>query len=153
VLLVEIEAAGAPPKVEPRRVGRYRWVEAAHRLDAASDVGDFDRLLRRTPDLASTVMRLTLAGALSLSALAELDARLAQLEAAMLWLEVEREELEVRPDAEDLERIDFDGVLRQASDRLAAMGRDGALPAADRSVAADALMELYLRTAARGGGR
>ncbi len=31
----------------------------------------------------------------------------------MLWLEIDREGLEVRPDPEVLERIDFDGVLRQ----------------------------------------
>jgi len=150
VLLVDIAGPGAPPIVEKRRVGRYRWTSESHRLDAAEQVGDVDRLLRQTPDLASTVMRLTLAGALPLAALAELDARLAQLEAAMLWLEVDRDGLEARPDAEDLERIDFDGVLRQASDQLLATSRDAALDAAGRALASDALYELYRRTT--GGG-
>ena len=94
---------------------------------------------------------LTARPTLPLAALAELDARLAQLEAAMLWLEVERDGLEVRPDPEDLERIDFDGVLRRASDRLVACSKDPALAAEERQLAADALVELYLRTAAKGG--
>ncbi len=71
----------------------------------------------------------------------------------MLWLEVEREGLEVRPDPEDLERIDFDGVLRQASDRLLARSRDPALDASERSLAADALLELYRRVAGGSGGQ
>ncbi len=60
--------------------------------------------------------------------------------------------LEVRPAPEDLERIDFDGVLRQASDRLLARSRDAGLDAAERSLAADALLELYRRAAGRNGG-
>ena len=152
VLLVDVAGPGAPPRVERRRVGRYRWTVAEHRLDAAEQIDDLDRLLRQTPDLANHVMRLRLEGALSLAALAILDERLAQLEAAMLWLEVEREGLEVRPDPEDLERIDFDGVLRQASDRLLARSRDAALDAGERSLAADALLELYRRAAGRCGG-
>jgi len=149
-LVVDIAAPGAPPVVERRRVGRYRWVAAEHRLDAPDQVGDLDRLLRQSPEIDATVMRLTLKGALPLAALADLDERLARLEAAMLWLETDRSELEVRPDAADLERIDFDGVLRQASDRLMAASRDAASPADQRGSATDALVELYLRTAARG---
>ena len=68
----------------------------------------------------------------------------------MLWLEVDQDGLEVRPDPEDLERIDFDGVLRQASDRLVAMSLDAALPAEERALASEALVDLYLRAAGRG---
>ncbi len=152
VLLVEIAAPGAPPVVERRRVGRYRWSMEAHRIDDPGQIEDLDRLLRQAPDLANTVMRLTLQGALSLGALALLDERLAQLEAAMFWLEIDREALEVRPDPGDLERIDFDGVLRQASDRLLARSRDPALDSSERALAADALLELYRRVAERSGG-
>ncbi len=152
VLLVDIPGPGAPPRVDRRRVGRYRWTTEAHRLDSPEQIDDLDRLLRQAPDLANHVMRLRLEGALSLAALALLDERLAQLEAAMLWLEIDREALEVRPAPEDLERIDFDGVLRQASDRLLARSRDAGLDAAERSLAADALLELYRRAAGRNGG-
>ena len=153
VLLVDIAAPGATPRVEPRKVGRYRWATESHRLDAAAQIDDLDRMLRQAPDLANNVMRLTLVGSLSLAALAALDEKLAQLEAAMLWLEVDREGLEVRPDPEDLERIDFDGVLRQASDRLLARSRDPALDPGQRSLASDALVELYRRVAGRSGGQ
>ncbi len=149
VLLVDVAGPGAPPQVERRRVGRYRWLAERGRLDAPEHVADLESRLRSLQDLPRTAMRLTLEGALPLAAHAALDACLLGLQAAMFRLDADRSALAARPTAADLESIDFDGVLRRASDRLLATAQDETAPAAERRLAEDALVELYLRTASR----
>jgi type II secretory pathway component PulJ len=89
-------------------------------------------------------MRLEVSGALDLTARAELAQRLAGLEAAMFWLETDLSRLHVRPTAEDLEKIDFQGVLREAAEQLRAEAADEALSPALRRRAEDALVQLFV---------
>ncbi len=81
VLLVGIAGPGAPPVVERRRVGRYRWTMEPTGSTPSAGRSRISTAAAEKPDLANTVMRLTLQGALSLAALAVLDERLVQLEA------------------------------------------------------------------------
>ncbi len=152
VLLVDVPGPGAEPKVEERLVGRFRWTTERHRLDRAEDADDLDRLIRGAEGLSSTAMRLVLEGALPLAATAGLDAILARLEAAMFWLDVDRDGLAARPAAADLEAIDFDGVLRRAADELLALSADPSKDAETRRQAEDALVALYVKAVGLPGG-
>lgn len=148
VLLVELEGSGAPPCVTPYSVGSYRWLTREERLEDTADLKDFETSLRALPDLSATVLRLILKGILPLSGLADLRQRCEGLEAALLHLEVDDEELATRPTEADLEMIDFGGVLRDAAERLQAMAADISRDSDERHRAEDALVELYLRVTA-----
>ena len=150
VLLIELKGSGAPPCVTPHTVGSYRWLTREERLEHTTHLEDFETRLRALPDLSATVLRLILKGALPLSALADLRQRCEGLEAALLHLEVNDNELASRPTEADLEMIDFSGVLRQAAERLRALAADASKGAAERHRAEDALVELYLRVTADG---
>jgi DNA repair exonuclease SbcCD nuclease subunit len=146
VLLVEIEAPGAPPRVTPKLTGAFRWRTATEDLAAAEDLPQLEARLRAEAGLPSLLMRLQLRGALDLTARADLAQRLQGLEAAMFWLEADLSALHVRPTPEDLERIDFQGVLREAAERLRAEAEDPAASAAERRRAEDALVQLFVLT-------
>jgi len=144
VLLVDVAGPGAEPKVEPRKVGAFRWLTMEEELSDASDLADLEIRLRNLFNLSSLVLRLRFRGALPLSARAELDRRLESLAASMFHLDVDLVGLSARPTLADFEAIDFGGVLRQAAERLKAMTNDAALAPAERLRAEDALVKLYL---------
>lgn len=144
VLLVEIEGPGAPPRVEPHMVGRFRWRERAERIDDEASLADLERRLRAMPDLSQTVLRLSLAGGLPLAAQSALEDALAGLAAAAFSLDVERSGLSVVPGRDDLEALDFDGVLRRAAEHLAAETGNPSLDEDGRRRAGAALVELHL---------
>lgn len=146
VLLVDIAGPGAPPKVTPQRTGAYRWLSQTEDLSGASDLDGLEQRLRALPDLTRLLMRLDLRGTLDLTARADLERRLAALEAAMFWLQPDLADLHLRPTLADLEKIDFDGVLREAAEQLKQQAEDTALTPVERRRAEDALVQLYLLT-------
>jgi hypothetical protein len=107
--------------------------------------------LRNEPDLARSVVRLQLQGSMPVTAYAELQRCLVDLEAAVFHLDVDQEELAVRPSQADLESIDFDGVLARAADRLRGVLDDAGQAPDLRHRAEEALVELYLRVAGNNG--
>ena len=145
-LVVDIAGTGATPVVTEHVVGRFGWRSHEERLDEPEQLPDLELRLRATADLSATIMRLTLIGALPLSCHAELDKRLLSLSAAMFWLDADRSRLTARPTAADLERIDFDGVLRGAAEELRSLSDDETKDPATRKRADDALIELFLLT-------
>ncbi|WP_161957090.1 metallophosphoesterase family protein [Aestuariivirga litoralis] len=146
VLLVEISGPGSPARVTAHRTGAYRWISQAEQLSAAADLEGLERRLRALPDLPNLLMRLDLTGTLDLTARADLARRLAALEAAMFWLEPDLEALHVRPTLADLEKIDFDGVLREAAETLRLQAENAGLGPVERRRAEEALVQLYLLT-------
>lgn len=146
VLLVEVAGPGAPPKVTPQRTGAHCWLTQVEDLSAAADLEGLEARLRALPDLSSLLMRLDLRGTLDLTARADLERRLASLEAAMFWLEPDLAALHVRPTLADLEKIDFDGVLREAAEKLRQQAENPALSPVERRRAEEALVQLYLLT-------
>jgi len=144
VLLVEVSGPGAAPKVTPVRTGAHRWLAQAEELSDAADLDGLEARLRAIPDLTGLLMRLTVKGTLDLTARADLDHRLAALEAAMFWLEPNLAGLHVRPTLADLEKIDFDGVLREAAETLKLQAENAALNPVERRRAEEALVQLYL---------
>lgn len=146
VLLVDVAGPGAAPMVTPLRTGAHRWLAQAEELSGAADLDGLEARLRATPDLTGLLMRLTVKGTLDLTARADLDHRLAALEAAMFWLEPNLADLHVRPTLADLEKIDFDGVLREAAETLKLQAENAALNPVERRRAEEALVQLYLLT-------
>jgi DNA repair exonuclease SbcCD nuclease subunit len=154
-LLVELASNDAAPVVTPLDVGVYRWESRELDLRGAS-LDDVETSLRALPDLPRTLLRLTCTGVLPLAARADLERRLEALQAAFFHLEVDLDSLAAQPSDEDLETLDFDGVLRKSADLLRAQASDVNLDAAGRRIANDALIELFLisqtmRKAARAG--
>jgi hypothetical protein len=144
VLLVDIAGKGAPPAVTEMRTGAFRWLSQQEELSAAEDLAGLEQRLRGHPDLSSLLMRLTLKGTLDLTARAGLNSRLSALEAAMFWLESSLDELHVRPTQDDLEQIDFGGVLREAAELLKAEAGNPASSAMERRRAEEALVQLFV---------
>ena len=146
VLLVEIAGPGAPPAVTVKQTGTLRWLSQEETLTAGADLDGLEARLRAIPDLSRLLMRLSVRGTLDLTARAALSQRLAQLEAAMFWLEPDLAGLQLRPTAEDLEQIDLQGVLREAAERLKAEAENAAASAAERRRAEEALIQLFVMT-------
>jgi DNA repair exonuclease SbcCD nuclease subunit len=152
VLVVEIDGPGAAPRVSEHRTGTYRWLSMTEQVTAATDVAALDAKIRALTDLSAVVLRLSLIGSLPLDARAALDGQLAGLDAAMAHLDTDLEQLHVRPTQEDIERIDFDGVLREAAGALRELAEDETKSASERRHAEDALVELFLLSARTAGG-
>jgi DNA repair exonuclease SbcCD nuclease subunit len=148
-LLVEISSPGGPASVTPLTTGTYRWLTRTERLSDGSELADLDQRLRDEQDLSRLILRLKLEGTLPLSAHAELQRRLVDIEAAVFHLDLDQTALVARPTEGDLEAIDFDGVLRRSADRLKMIVDDPDQSAEMRRRAEDALVELYLRVADR----
>ncbi|MDC7786139.1 DNA repair exonuclease [Rhodoplanes sp. TEM] len=147
-LLVTVPQAGAPPTVEPRHVGTYRWAAETLDLADADTLAAREALLRTAHDpVSKLVLKLKIGGALSIAARRALDEWLERLQASVFHLDAALA-LAIRPDAADLERIDFDGVLRRVAETLKARAADPALTAAERQTAEDALLALYLEATA-----
>jgi hypothetical protein len=136
--------------VTPKNVGTYRWLTREEHLLDPTELEDMETRLRGSPELSSTILRLCLSGSLPLGGRAELDRRLVGIEAALFHLDVDDSRLSVRPTPEDLETIDFDGVLRRAADRLKSMIDDADGPIEKRR-AEDALVQLFFMAAGNGG--
>lgn len=142
-LLVDVASPDAAPNVTPVDVGTYRWESREMDLRGA-DPADFESSLRALPDLPRTLLRLTCTGVLPLAARADLERRLEALQAAFFHLETDLNALVAQPSDEDLETLDFDGVLRKSADLLRAQASDVNRDAAERRIANDALIELFL---------
>jgi DNA repair exonuclease SbcCD nuclease subunit len=145
-LLVEIAAPGAPARVTVHRTGAYRWLSQREELSGAADLDGLEARLRALPDLTALLMRLDVQGTLDLTARADLERRLGALEAAMFWLQTDLAGLHLRPTLADLEKIDFDGVLREAAETLRQQAENQALSPVDRRRAGEALVQLFLLT-------
>lgn len=142
-LLVDVASPDAAPNVTPVDVGNYRWESREMDLRGAS-LDDVETSLRNLPDLPRTLLRLTCTGVLPLAARADLERMLDLLQAAFFHLETDLDSLVAQPSDEDLETLDFDGVLRKSADLLRAQASDVNLDAAGRRIANDALIELFL---------
>jgi DNA repair exonuclease SbcCD nuclease subunit len=142
-LLVELEAAGAPPEITSLAVGRFDWHRETARLQ---DDGDIDVLMARLRTLeaepARRLLDLRLEGTLSLTGRERLAGLLDELRAAVCWLRFDEGRLFLEPSSDDLEAIAPAGFVRVAAERLRAMADDPGEAA--RETAARALLRLYV---------
>ncbi len=143
ILLVEVDSHRAEPKVTPIETGSYAWRTLSEAVHQRSDVEFLrDKLHNCGDHLEKMLIRLEVTGSLSLVDRVFFDNLIADsLSAAFFHLEIRTDALAVEPTEEDLDTIDFKGIVRDTADRLTDMMNNG--DAAQRSVARDALRRLY----------
>jgi DNA repair exonuclease SbcCD nuclease subunit len=108
-LLVEIEDAGALPRVQPLATAQYRWQQWQLRLDVPSDL---DALLARLAALQGhDVLDLAVAGSLDLAAHTRLRTALGDAEGRVRCLRSDLAALQLAPTAEDIAALQADGYL------------------------------------------
>ena len=116
VLLVEIDEAGALPRVTPRRVGQFRWHEAnvdVHGLPDIEQLGE---------DLGSVgkeaVWRLQVGGVADFQATERLSVIVNEARARAHVLETDLSALRLEPTEADLASMQVDGALTAVVDEL-----------------------------------
>lgn len=133
-LRVQIDGPGAAPVVTPIRVGQLCWQQWEAGLHQAGDVALLvERLQAMSP---ADVLDITLQGELDLAAHQRLDAALAEAEARLRSLRVDRHGLRLRPTDADLAALHADGYVGEVVAEL----RDDAEAGSD--VAREALVQL-----------
>ncbi|UUO03024.1 exonuclease SbcCD subunit D [Mycolicibacterium novocastrense] len=150
VLIVDIDedAPGRPVTVEPRKVGRWRFVTLRRGVDSDRDVADLDINLDLLPDKERTVVRLALTGSLTVTDKAALDVCLdkyARLFAA-LRVDEKQSDIAVVPADGEFDDLGIGGFAASAVDELVATARSDGEAADD----ARAALALLLRLSDRG---
>lgn len=134
VLLVELEAPGAVPVVEPVRTGRFRWYRRElelSALDSTSAGPVLDQLVGQLGEPESALLWLRLAGSVDLATRDALEAQLARWSGRLRHLEVQDEAV-MEPSVHDLARLADGGLVDKAATRLRALAVPGEAGAAAR---------------------
>jgi DNA repair exonuclease SbcCD nuclease subunit len=147
VLVVDVDDNGV--SVESRRVGRWRFVTMHCQVDTSRDIADLDLNLDLMTEKDRTVVRLALAGSLTVTDRAALDACLDRYARLFAWLGLwERHtELAVVPADGEFTDLGIGGFAGAAVDELVATARG---EDAESAVDAQAALALLLRLADRG---
>ncbi len=124
VLLVEIDAPGAEPRVTELPVARTRWITRELELFEDADVEAFAAWLDGLPEKSWSLLELTLRGQLSLAAHARLEALIADYASRLALTRVDAGAVQVAPTADDLEALHGEGYLGRAINVL----REGESP-------------------------
>lgn len=147
VLVVDVDDDGVT--VEPRDVGRWRFVTLHRQVDTSRDIADLDMNLDLIKDKDRTVVRLALTGSLTVTDRAALDAcldRYARLFAHLRTWDSHTDLVVVPADGEFTD-LGIGGFAASAVDELVATARDAD---ADNAADAQAALALLLRLADRG---
>lgn len=132
-LVVSVDAAGVA--VVPHRVGRWRFVRTPFAVDGPDDVVALAAWLAGVSSKAETVVRVDLAGTVSLAERARLDAVLSDAAPSFGALDVWGEVV-AAPDADDITSLGLSGFAQAAVEELESAG-------AGDDEAGDALGLLY----------
>lgn len=116
VLLVELDAPGALPRVTPRRVGRYHWRQHAAEIRAAGDVDALRDALAALD--ADTVLRLQVQGLASDADTQRLRQLLDAERARLHLLQADLSGLRLEPTEADLAALRLDGALAELAGEL-----------------------------------
>ncbi|OBF02157.1 DNA repair exonuclease [Mycobacterium sp. ACS4054] len=151
VLIVEIDEADPrrPVTVEPRHVGRWRFVTMHRQVDTSRDIADLDLNLDLMTDKERTVVRLALTGSLTVTDRAALDACLDKYSRLYAWLGLwdRRTDLAVIPADGEFSDLGIGGFAAAAVDELVATAREGD---SENAVDAQGALALLLRLTDRG---
>ncbi len=144
VLVVEIPAAGAAPRLKSVATAGLAWLVIEEELREAGDLRRVRRKIEEVPEPKSTLIEVRLAGILPAAGEAELRRMAAEIEERFLFARVNRERLLSPPDGEGWIESLPAGYLRRAAEKL----RQRTLQGGDASaVARRALLELYAMSA------
>ena len=109
VLLVEIDSAGAVPRVTRLETGQFNWQAWEQTVAVASDV---DGLIARLANAdASDVLSIRVAGQIDLAGLQRIRAALSQAEAKVRSVLADLNALRLLPTAADIAALKADGYL------------------------------------------
>lgn len=109
VLLVEIEAAAAEPRVNAVRIGQFQWQALEKVITVPSDV---DNLLASFDQIsAADVINLHLSGQVDLASHQRVRAAMGEFEARARSFTVDMSTLRLSPTAEDIAALKADGYL------------------------------------------
>ncbi|WP_204806724.1 metallophosphoesterase family protein [Mycobacterium riyadhense] len=151
VLIVDIDESEPrrPVTVQPRHVGRWRFVTLRREVDNNREIADLDLNLDQLTDKDRTVVRLALTGSLTVTDRAALDACLDKYARLFAWLSLwERHtDLAVIPADGEFTDLGIGGFAAAAVDELVATARGGG---DDSAADAQAALALLLRLADRG---
>ncbi len=112
-LLVELDEAGGPPMLTPVASGRLKWVDLPWELQSAEDVDALAAQLAAVPERSSTLVRLRATGALSMDALAALEALIAESD-TFLSMESDISGVRLAPTEAELSHMTPPGFLGDA---------------------------------------
>ncbi|HEX9833515.1 MAG TPA: exonuclease SbcCD subunit D, partial [Mycobacterium sp.] len=127
VLVVDVDEAdpGSPVRVEPHKVGRWRFVTLRRSVDSSRDIADLDLNLDLMSDKERTVVRIGLTGSLTVTDKAALDACLdkyARLFAALtVW--DKQSDIAVTPADGEFDNLGIGGFAAAAVDELVTVAR------------------------------
>jgi len=106
VLLVTLDEPGAPPRIERRLTGRYRWlrqrVDLGPVVDATTIDDRFRAALAPLESPGETVLRLTIDGMVDLAGRAAVEGALERIETGLRYLDPRLDGLETAPSDADL---------------------------------------------------
>jgi DNA repair exonuclease SbcCD nuclease subunit len=150
VLVVDVDEddPAHPVRVEPRKVGRWRFVTLRRSVDGSRDVADLDINLDLMPDKERTVVRIGLTGSLSVTDKAALDGCLDKYSRLFAALSVwdKQSDVAVMPADGEFDDLGIGGFAASAVDELVTAARSDGADADD----ARAALALLLRLAGRG---
>ena len=139
--VLEVSLDGERVEVEPRAVGRWRFVERSFELATREDLAQLEEWLDALPDKRATALRLTLSGQLSLRLGSQLDSMLDRVRDLVAALDLpDRGGVISVPDELDRDALGLSGFAAEAVDALLAEAREGGESA---RAAHDALALLY----------
>ncbi len=146
VLVVDIDTSDArrPVRVDPRRVGTWRFLSLRHSVDTSRDVADLDINLDLMPDKDRTVIRLGLTGSLTVTDKAALDVcldRYARVFAALVPWD-RQTDIAVMPADGEFDDLGIGGFAATAVDELVATARSSGEDAEDARAALALLLRL-----------
>jgi uncharacterized protein HemY len=130
-LLVEIEAAGAEPRVERIPVASTRWLTFELELVEDAQVEELRQRLAALEERSQTLLNLNLRGAISLGARDSLDALLADYAERLVYLRQDTSRLQTQATEADLAELRAEGFMAGALESLRESG-DSCAPDAIR---------------------
>ncbi|KUI04422.1 exonuclease SbcCD subunit D [Mycobacterium sp. IS-3022] len=152
VLIVDVDEddPAHPVRVEPRKVGRWRFVTLRRGVDSGRDVTDLDINLDLLPDKERTVVRLALTGSLTVTDKAALDRCLDKHDRlfAALSLWEKQTDIAVMPADGEFDDLGIGGFAASAVEELVGTARSDGEAADDARAALALLLRLSDRGAA-----
>jgi DNA repair exonuclease SbcCD nuclease subunit len=118
VLLVEVDAPGAEPRVQRIPVATTRWLKIDLEMVEDSQVEELRHRLDALDERSQTLLSLTIRGAISLGARDALDALLADYEQRLVHLRSELSGLKVQATESDLAHLSAEGFMAASLNRL-----------------------------------
>ena len=143
-LLVEIPGAGERPSVERQPVGQFTWIN--REIDLLPEMQPAEFLGQCVPkdlDPRNILLTIQLTGRGTLADREYWKQAFCELRPSLAFLAYDETGLETVYEADDLDRINHAGALREAAEALLSDASDTAIGNQEREIARDALNLLY----------